>query len=134
MTRRKPSFGNLGRLLAGSAVAALLAVPATASATIHEIVAAFCNGGGVGVTSPDGHLAAPGVSDPTKSNFAQPVSSNGATVIVNPPPLIRVEIAGSPSAKYPEGTVVVDAATMTFLQVSQSDHPATHCKNFSSLP
>jgi hypothetical protein len=119
--------------IAGGFVAALAVMPMHADATIHEIVAAFCSGGGVGVISDDGHLAAPGVSDPTKGNFAQPVVATQSTVTVSIGPL-KILIADSNAAKYPEGTTVIDLGSFTFLLVSESDHSATHCKNFSSLP
>jgi hypothetical protein len=124
---------RLSALFTGSALAAFLAAPSATNAAIHEMVAAFCSGGDVGVIGANGFLEPPGITDPTKRNFAQPVVSNGAAVVVSENPL-RVEIGSSPAAKYPEGTVVVDLATFTFLAASQSQHPSTHCTNFSSLP
>lgn len=47
---------------------ALFAVP-PASATVHEIVAQWCSG--------HDPLAPPGVSDPTKGNFAKPLEATG---------------------------------------------------------
>lgn len=108
--------------------------PAGASASIHELVAAFCSGGDKGVIGANGHLEAPGVSGGSNAdNFARPATASGAAVVVNGNPL-RVEIGNGNSAKYPAGTTVVDLATFTFLAVSQSDHPATACRNFSLLP
>jgi len=130
MTAKGP---RISALCAGTAFAALLAAPSAPNAAIHEMVAAFCSGGGVGVIEANGFLEPPGITDPTKRNFAQPVVSNGAAVVVSEDPL-RVVIGSSPAAKYPAGTVVVDLMTFTFLAVSQSQHPSTHCKNFSSLP
>jgi hypothetical protein len=123
----------IASLLGGSTLAAVLGTPVTSDAAIHEMVAAYCSGGGVGAIEANGFLEPPGVTDPTKKNFARPPTASGAVVVVNPDPLL-VEIGTSPNAKYPAGTVVVDLATFTFLQVSQADHPSTHCKNFSTLP
>jgi hypothetical protein len=119
----------IASLLGGSTLAAVLGTPVTSDAALHEMVAAYCSGGGVGVIGTDGFLEPPGVTDPTKSNFAKPPTASGVAVVVNAAPL-RVVIGDSPAAKYPAGTVVVDLGTMTFLQVSQADHPSTHCKNF----
>jgi hypothetical protein len=91
-------------------VASLLAVAAPAKGAIHEMVAAYCSGGGVGVIDEAGFLEPPGITDMTKSNFAQPVRSNGVVDF----PLIT----DAPAAKYPEGTNVLT------LDVSQADHPS----------
>ena len=110
-----------------------LMAPMSANATIHEIVAAFCSGGGVGVIGENGLLEAPGVSDPTKSSFARPVIATQSTIILSTNPLVIV-IADSKAAKYPPGTTVIDLSTFQFLLASLSDSNATHCKNFASLP
>ena len=78
---------------------------------IHEIVAAYCSGGGHGAIGDDGFLEPKGVSTPGTRNFAQPVISNGAAVIVSPPPNLRAVIGDSPAAKFPVGTVIVDTTT-----------------------
>ena len=58
---------------------------APASATVHEIVAQWCSRGASG----KGELAPPGISDPTKRNFAQPLIASGVVtgnlVPVDPP-------------------------------------------------
>lgn len=96
------------------AVASLLAVAAPANGAIHEMVAAYCSGGGHGAIDEAGFLEPPGITDMTKSNFAQPVRSNGVVAF----PLIT----DAPAAKFPEGTNVLT------LDVSQADHPsAAHC-------
>ena len=96
------------------AVASLLAVAAPANGAIHEMVAAYCSGGGHGTIDAAGFLEPPGITDMTKSNFAQPVRSNGVVAF----PLIT----DAPAAKFPEGTNVLT------LDVSQADHPsAEHC-------
>jgi hypothetical protein len=51
-----------------AAVIAILAHATTAEAVVHEIVAAWCAGQ---------ELEPPGLTDPTKKNFAQPVNANG---------------------------------------------------------
>lgn len=118
-------------VIAGGLIVAALMTPMSANATIHEIVAAFCSGGGVGAIGADGHLEAPGVSDPTKSNFARPVVASQSTIVISENPLVIV-ISDSKAAKFPEGTTVIDLSTFMFLLVSQSEHNATHCKNFPS--
>ena len=49
-------------------VTALLLNAVPAQAVVHEIVAAWCSGQ---------ELEPPGLTDPTKSNFARPVNANG---------------------------------------------------------
>jgi hypothetical protein len=94
--------------------AGLLAA-APANGAIHEMVAAYCSGGGHGAIGSDGFLEPPGITDFDKKNFAQPVESNG---VVEFP-----FITDAPAAKFPEGTHVFT------LDVSLADHPsAEHCK------
>ena len=50
---------------------------APAEAVVHEIVAAWCSGQ---------ELQPPGLSDPSKQNFAQPVNANGFVGEVVPAP------------------------------------------------
>jgi hypothetical protein len=124
----KAKTTRIAAFLTGSAIAALLAAPSATNATIHEIVAAYCSGGGHGAIEDSGFLEPKGVSTPGTRNFAQPVVSNGAAVIERETP-IRAVIGDSPAAKFPEGTVIVDLATFEFLSVSQAVHPsAEHCK------
>jgi hypothetical protein len=93
----------------------LLATAPPASPAIHEMVAAYCSGGGHGAIGTDGFLEPPGITDMGKKNFAQPVRSNGVVVF----PLIT----DKPAAKFPAGTFVPT------LSVSQADHPsAQHCR------
>ena len=108
----------------------------TTHAAIHEIVAAYCSGGGVGVIGDDGFLEPPGIIDPTEDNFARPVVASGATTEPDADGVIH--ISGKPNAKYPEGTEVVDLTPpppTSLLNVSESDHPsAEHCPGASDLP
>jgi hypothetical protein len=91
-----------------------LAASAVANGAIHEMVAAYCSGGGHGVIGSDGFLEPPGIEDMSKPNFARPVNANGVVEF----PLIT----DRPAAKYPAGTNVLT------LDVSQADHPsAAHC-------
>lgn len=93
----------------------LLATAPAATPLIHEMVAAYCSGGGHGAIDADGFLEPPGISNPAEKNFAQPVGSNGVVAF----PLIT----DRPPAKFPAGTNVLT------LDVSQADHPsAAHCK------
>ena len=50
-------------------VVATVMPAAPASATVHEIVAQWCSG--------HDELGPPGISDPTKPNFARPLMANG---------------------------------------------------------
>jgi hypothetical protein len=93
----------------------LLATAPPAAPAIHEMVGAYCSGGGHGAIDADGFLEPPGISDMGEGNFAQPVSSNGVVEF----PLIT----DRPPAKFPAGTNVLT------LDVSQADHPsAEHCR------
>jgi len=110
----------MGSTLARLAVLALLVVGALAATTasnaaIHEMVAAYCSGGGHGAIDSAGFLEPPGISDPSEKNFAQPVRSNGVVEF----PLVT----DAPAAKYPAGTNVLT------LDVAQADHAsADHCR------
>jgi len=95
-------------------VVMLAAVPA--SATIHEMVAAYCSGGGHGVINDDGFLQPSGVSDPNKKNFAQPVLANGVVVIGATGPVVT----DRPAAKFPAGS--------SPFALPAPVHPSTHCK------
>jgi hypothetical protein len=95
---------------------AVSAVPAPA--VIHEQVAAYCSGGGVGAITATGELEPSGISDPTKSNFARPVVANGVVDVDT------LAITDHPAAKFPAGTSVFDAN----VGVTTPDHPSSHCK------
>ena len=94
---------------------AVLALAAPASATIHEMVAAYCSGGGHGVIDNDGFLEPSGISDPAKKNFAQPVLANGVVVIGATGPITT----DRPAAKYPAGS--------SPFALPAPEHPSTHC-------
>ena len=93
----------------------VLAVAAPASAAIHEIVGAYCSGGGHGVVDGEGFLEPPGVTDFTKQNFAQPVLSNGVVVIGGTGPVTT----DHPASKYPAGS--------SPFALPAPDHPSTNC-------
>jgi hypothetical protein len=94
----------------------LLAAAPPATPVVHEMVAAYCSGGGHGVIGADGFLEPPGISDMSKQNFAEPVEANGVAADF---PFI----ADRPAAKFPPGTFIFT------LDVSQADHPsAQHCR------
>jgi hypothetical protein len=97
-------------------VVLLLGLASPAWAAIHEQVAAYCSGGGVGVINEDGFLEPPGITDPAKKNFAQPVLSNGVVEIENGTPVVT----DHPAAKYPEGS--------SPFTLPDPDHPSTHCR------
>lgn len=106
-------------LLAGM-LPLLMIASLPANAAVHEIVAAYCSGGGHGAIDEAGFLRAPGVNKGTfgDPNFAAPVFNSGAV----DPPLI----ADSPAAKYKVGDNV--------FALGDPVHPsAEHCAN-SPLP
>ena len=92
-----------------------LASPAQAGPAIHEQVAAYCSGGGHGAINEAGFLEPPGITDPTKQNFAQPVFSNGVVDPTGPAPVVT----DHPAAKYPAGS--------SPFNLPAPDHPSTHC-------
>ena len=101
----------------------LMATALPAKAAIHEMVSAFCSGGGVGAIAASGFLFPPGVTNPALNSFQRPSVSSG--VVVGSPPVI----GSSPAAKYPAGTAVAGLA------VSASNSPSLqHCPNAQGLP
>jgi hypothetical protein len=101
-----------------------LASSVHADPAIHEIVAAYCSGGGHGVITEDGFLEPPPISsDPTAHTFARPVIASGS-VDVN-----TFTITDKPNNKFEEGTSVFA------LSSDNVDHPsAEHCPGAASLP
>jgi hypothetical protein len=103
----------------------------SSEAAIHEIVAAYCSGGDVGVINEDGHLEPAPIEDmagttPSQGRaFAKPVLASGAVdVTAGPPP----EVTDKPNAKFEEGTPVNQ------ITAENADHPsAEHCPN-NALP
>ena len=108
------------RLLILSGILPLIIAPALpANAAIHEMVAAFCSGGDVGVIDAAGFLEPPGVETPGKNSFRRPATSSGVVV--------GGVITDKPAAKFPAGTRVQD---LNAAGPSLSDHPsAQHCAN-----
>ena len=108
------------RLLILSGILPLIVAPASpANAAIHEMVAAFCSGGGVGVIDAAGFLEPPGVETPGKESFRKPATASGVVVCG--------VITSKPAAKFPAGTTV---GTLNATGPSLSDHPsAEHCAN-----
>ena len=119
-----------------SVVAAALAVAAftlgtgtrSADAVIHEIVAAYCSGGGVGVIDEHGELLPPPLADftgdgPTQGRvLAKPVIASGAVDTTT------FLVTDQPNAKFEEG------ASAFALDSSNVDHPsAEHCPK-NALP
>jgi hypothetical protein len=88
---------------------------APAQATIHEIVAAYCSGGDVGVITGLA-LEAPGVSTFGTPAFARPVLASGAVDF----PLTT----DKPNVKVLPG---LDAPTFE-VSADTIDHPSEHCK------
>lgn len=110
-----------GLLVAGAIVCGGVMFPAPAGAVIHEIVAAYCSGGGHGAIAATGELEPPGLVDMTKKNFARPVLANGAVDIGT------FTITDHPAAKFPAGTSVFAAR----VDVTEPDHPSAHCAALS---
>ena len=114
---------RIKRGLLASAVLPVLLIPAIpANAAIHEIVAAYCNGGDVGVTGADGFLEPPGVTDPTKESFRKPPSASGAVVggLTTDKANVKFEAGQSPNPMTLGGFV---------------DHPsAEHCPGAAVFP
>jgi hypothetical protein len=91
-------------LILAATLPIIVAPAAPANAAIHEMVAAFCSGGGVGVIDANGFLEPP-----------------GSGVVVGG------VITDKPAAKYPAGTPV---PVLNATGPSLSDHPsAEHCAN-----
>jgi hypothetical protein len=114
-------------LISGALITALVAaLPlATAQAVVHEIVAAYCSGGGHGAIDENGFLEPPGISDQAKKNFARPVIANGTVEGEFP----NILITDKPAAKFEAGTNAVFG-----LSAATADHPsAEHCPN-NALP
>ena len=92
----------------------LLALAIPASAVIHEMVAAYCSGGGHGAIETNGDLEPPGLLD--GKNFAQPVISNGVVAEEGGLPIVQEH----PAAKYPAGSIA--------FALPDPVHPSTACK------
>lgn len=112
-------------LFAG-ALSAVLLLPSLsarpAEAVIHEIVAAYCSGGGVGVIDENGELLPAPLVDFGSGTFAKPVIASGAV------DLGTLTVTGKPNVKYQEGSSVFT------LDSSNVDHPsADHCPK-NALP
>ena len=110
-------FGLAGVVAALALSALSLVGTRSADAVIHEIVAAYCSGGGVGTIGADGHLEPPGLADMTKpQSFARPVIASGAV------DLSDFTISSKPNTKFAEGSSVFA------LDSGNATHPsAEHC-------
>ena len=87
-----------------------------AEALVHEIVGAYCSGGGVGVIGTDGDLEPPGLAGGSNANnFARPVIASGAVDVST------FTTTDKPNLKYPAGVSV-------FGPLGTPDHPSTACK------
>lgn len=90
-----------------------------AAATVHEITASYCSGGGVG--NFDGNAVnPPGLGTFGTTSFARPVLAWGAVA----GDTFTTTTTGRPQVKVQEGlfapTLELTAATI--------DHPSEHCK------
>jgi len=109
-------FGLAGAVAALALSAFSLVGTRSADAVIHEIVAAYCSGGGVGAIGADWHLEPAGLADPDKPSFARPVIASGAVDVSD------FTITSKPNTKFAEGSSVFA------LDSSNATHPsADHC-------
>ena len=104
---------------------------ATSEAAIHEIVAAYCSGGDVGVIDENGYLEPVPLTDmlgtsPSEGRaFAKPVLASGAVdPTAGPPP----EVTDKPNAKFEDETPVNAITSATAIHPS-----AEHCPK-NALP
>jgi hypothetical protein len=106
---------------------ALPAHPASADPAIHEIVAAYCSGGGVGTIDVNGFLEPPGITGGSNANnFARPVFASGAVAGTFP----NILVTDKPNTKYVAGT-----NALTGLSSGTVSHPsAAHCPGAAILP
>lgn len=102
-------------VLGGTVLVVVAGLASPARAAIHEQVAAYCSGGGHGVIDESGFLEPPGITDPTKGNFAQPVLSNGVVEITASGPVVT----DAQPSKYPAGS--------SPFALPAPVHPSTHC-------
>jgi hypothetical protein len=93
-----------------------------ADPAIHEIVAAYCSGGDVGVIDSDGFLEPPPISTFGSPTFARPVIASGAVDAGT------LTVTGKPNARFAEGTSVFALSAATL------DHPSAACPGSSVLP
>jgi hypothetical protein len=120
---------GLALILAGFLSVAALPIAQTVAAdpAIHEIVAAYCSGGGVGKIDANGFLEPPGITGGSNANnFARPVFSSGAVAGTFP----NLFVTSHPNAKFTAGT-----HALTGLNASTANHPsAAHCPGAAVLP
>lgn len=123
-------FLAVAAFLLASSVGVLTA--GTTHAAIHEIVAAYCSGGDVGVIDEDGFLEPIPLNDFTGTSpsaghaLAKPVLASGAVVFPGP------ETGDTPNLKYDSG---IDLTAPDALNQDSVDHPsAEHCPGADSLP
>ena len=113
------------------AVAALLAMAAPASATIHEIVASFCSGG-------NGNVFPAGQSDFAKHSFLRALQASGAvTVLPNTPTPGAITLDynnDAPAGKFSGGDVFIEVIPGVWIEILEPDHVSfDHCTNFTFL-
>ena len=120
---KKAAFTSAALILA---FAATMLSTQHADAAIHEMVAAYCSGGNVGVIDSNGFLEPRGITGGSQANnFAQPVRSTGVVVGTFP----NLTVGTSPAAKFAPGT-----NALTGLNSSTVTHPsAAHCPK-NALP
>jgi hypothetical protein len=95
----------------------------SADAAIHEIVAAYCSGGEVGVIDENGFLEPAPLEAFGTNTFAKPVIASGAV------DLDTLTVTDKPNVKFEDGTSVQGG-----LNSATADHPsAAHCPN-NALP
>jgi len=110
-------FGLAGAVAALALSTYSLVGTRSADAVIHEIVAAYCSGGGVGVIGEDGDLEPPGLAVFGTKTFARPVIASGA---VDP---TDFTVTSKPNTKFAEGTSVLEPLS----SADATHQSAEHC-------
>ena len=108
-----------------------LLVPAPAGAVVDEMVGEWCNPNG-------GHLSPPGISDPTKGNFAKPLFANGMISFTDPDfmgsgkPLLSFDFDHPASKIVPNGDPV-DIGPFWITPFTTDDNFAAfaHCNGYT---
>jgi hypothetical protein len=135
MMKRNLAVGGLTALLL--AVGLVLVMPQQAEASIHEIIAALCRGGGL-----DNQVEPPGQNRFGSQSFLRALQASGfITSIVETPTLVTINFDPTvPNSKFisagsdltiPNGAGPGVALTLSPLPVPDPQFPAhSHCRNF----
>ena len=135
MMKRNLAIGGLVALLL--AVGLVLVTPRHAEASIHEIIAALCRGGGL-----ENQVEPPGQNRVGSQSFVRALQATGfITSIVETPTLVTVNFDPTvPNSKFisagfpvtiPNGAGPGVALTLNPLPIPDPQFPAhSHCRNY----